>query len=439
MGGRSLQEALTDPAVFRELQEHPETFRFRDEVSLEIAVEDGPYSTVVEDTTSSSGISVRGPMEHVLGILTQSLNFTYTLVRPPDRGFGVELPNGSWNGMIGLVARNQADIGLSCFMMNPGRASVVDFVDTISFMKARILAGKGSPEMNPMGFLYPLSPTLWAALFAMLLAVWAATLVLRSPARGSRWYTRAGHLLYSHFSTLLQQDVGISFVRAVDRLVVGSWMLVAMVIIWAYGCNLVSLLAARNIPQSIQNLQDLVDSDIHILLRPDTALSAYLEHRAEFGAIENRIVHIGFSDYLPTLEDIRRGTHVHITVEMVCSKLMSQDFSKSGRCDFYQSRDAFMANPMSMIVQRGSPLLQAINHRIRRVLAAGLFDYWATYTIPNVTRCSYAPSTITVMEPLTITAVSGMFTVWASGLVLSLVSFCMEILVANAISRLQAD
>lgn len=71
-------------------------------------------------------------------------------------------------------------------------------------------------------------------------------------------------------------DVGISFVRAVDRFVVGSWMLVAMVIIWAYGCNLVSLLAARNIPQSIQNLQDLVDTDIQVLLRPNTALSAYL-------------------------------------------------------------------------------------------------------------------------------------------------------------------
>ncbi|ROT84852.1 olfactory ionotropic receptor IR7 [Penaeus vannamei] len=421
MSGRSLQEALADPDVFKELQEHPETFRFRDEVTLEISVENGPYATVVEDPTSSSGISVRGPMGHVLDVLTQSLNFTYTLLRPPDRGFGVKLPNGSWNGMIGLVARK--------------RASAVAFVDTMSFMKARILAGKGSPEMNPMGFLYPLSPTLWAVLFATLLAVWAATLVLRSPARGSRWYGRALHLLYSHFSTLLQQDVGISFVRAVDRFVVGSWMLVAMVIIWAYGCNLVSLLAARNIPQSIQNLQDLVDTDIQVLLRPNTALSAYLEQRAEFGAFEDRVVHIGFSDYVPTLEDIRRGTHVHITVEMLCSELMSQDFSKSGRCDFYQSRDAFMANPMSMIVQRGSPLLPAINHRIRRVLSAGLFDYWVSNTIPNVTRCSHSPSTITVMEPLTITAVSGMFAVWASGLVLSLIAFCMEILVANALSR----
>ncbi|XP_042876511.1 uncharacterized protein LOC122256113 [Penaeus japonicus] len=140
-------------------------------------------------------------------------------------------------------------------------------------------------------------------------------------------------------------------------------MLVAMVVIWAYGCNLVSLLAARNIPQSIQNLKDLVDTNIKILLRPSTAISAYLEQRAEFGAFEDRLVHIGVSEYVPTLEDIRRGTHVHITIEIVCNKLMSQDFSKSGRCDFYQSRDAFIANPMSMVVQQGSPLLPAINHR----------------------------------------------------------------------------
>lgn len=66
------------------------------------------------------------------------------------------------------------------------------------------------------------------------------------------------------------------FSRGREMMVVGSWMLVAMVVTMGYSSTLVSLLAARNIPQSIQNLQDLVDTDIQVLLRPNTALSAYL-------------------------------------------------------------------------------------------------------------------------------------------------------------------
>ena len=54
-----------------------------------------------------------GVMSKVLEYLQSNLNFSTTVVRPPDGGWGV--PNeetGEWSGMVGMVLRNETDFGL---------------------------------------------------------------------------------------------------------------------------------------------------------------------------------------------------------------------------------------------------------------------------------------------------------------------------------------
>ena len=41
------------------------------------------------------------------------MNFTYTIVQPPDKAWGSPYGNGSWNGMVGMLQREEADIGKS--------------------------------------------------------------------------------------------------------------------------------------------------------------------------------------------------------------------------------------------------------------------------------------------------------------------------------------
>lgn len=69
------------------------------------------------------------------------------------------------------------------------------------------------------------------------------------------------------------------FSRGREMMVVGSWMLVAMVVTMGYSSTLVSLLAARNIPQPINSLRDLVDSDSVVVMKPKTAFTDFFEVR----------------------------------------------------------------------------------------------------------------------------------------------------------------
>ncbi|KAK4313079.1 hypothetical protein Pmani_002250 [Petrolisthes manimaculis] len=64
------------------------------------------------------------------------------------------------------------------FGMSAVRAEAVDFTDPILIDYARILAGKGNPEVDPWGFLLPLTPVVWLAFFSSLLFLLSSVYLL---------------------------------------------------------------------------------------------------------------------------------------------------------------------------------------------------------------------------------------------------------------------
>ena len=41
----------------------------------------------------------------------QVLNFTYDLTQPPDGQWGAIQPDGTWSGLVGMLMREEIDIG----------------------------------------------------------------------------------------------------------------------------------------------------------------------------------------------------------------------------------------------------------------------------------------------------------------------------------------
>ncbi|GIY90910.1 glutamate receptor ionotropic, delta-1 [Caerostris extrusa] len=59
--------------------------------------------------------------------LSKVLAFNFILKQPPDKQWGRKLENGTWNGMIGIVSRGEADLGICLIGINKEREKVVDF------------------------------------------------------------------------------------------------------------------------------------------------------------------------------------------------------------------------------------------------------------------------------------------------------------------------
>ncbi|XP_071526298.1 glutamate receptor U1-like [Panulirus ornatus] len=475
---RSLQELLSNASVVSDMVHNPKTFRFRDGASLVAAVVDWPPHVILKGDTSAGGasstggrrhLSIRGPMANLLTVLTQKLNFTYTLVEPDDRAWGTKLPNGSWTGMLGLVSRQEVDIALGPFGHTESRTEVADFTRSFFFDDRSILARKGVPEIDPWSFVFSLAPMVWLVLLGALLAVWAAMWLLTYEPRASGHRLQVGAILFHHLRVLLHQGeckvlCNVSVVASADMtwtavtgremVVVGGWSLTGMVVTWSYCSNLMSLLAVRHVAQPLHTVRALLDdASITVILEPGTVLTDVLENSKsgelrELGELRQvgRLryqVATTFPEALDTL--VRRGDHVLVSTSLFADLLISHLSSRVlpssrrrkttdnlvCRCDFYKARQTFVTSTYCMIGQKGSPLVPVMSHRIRALVESGLYNHWLASSIPESSSCRHAPSKITVKEPLAIHSVWGMFVVLGAGLQVATLVFILEIILGR--------
>lgn len=53
--------------------------------------------------------------------------FSYTMIPSVDGSWGVAQEDGTFNGMIGMILRGEAELGVSDFFITAGRGRVIDF------------------------------------------------------------------------------------------------------------------------------------------------------------------------------------------------------------------------------------------------------------------------------------------------------------------------
>ena len=54
---------------------------------------------------------LEGSFPDLLNTLATTMNFTYTMAKPPDNKWGGQAPDGTWNGMMNQVVNGKIDFG----------------------------------------------------------------------------------------------------------------------------------------------------------------------------------------------------------------------------------------------------------------------------------------------------------------------------------------
>ncbi|XP_071526290.1 LOW QUALITY PROTEIN: probable glutamate receptor [Panulirus ornatus] len=438
---RPLQEVLEDPGVIFDLWQRPATFRFKDGASLLVSGVSWPphLHVLVRDDGS---LSVAGPVANVLNTVAQSLNFTYRLVTPEDQYWGSKLPNGTWTGMVGQVDRMEVDIALGPFGLTEERSKAVDYTRSFFFDDRSILSAKGLPEIDPWGFLFPFTTLVWAALLAGLVTAWIAAVILGYNGWVSGRATWASELLLQHFQIILRQNITMKLSGVRERLVVGGWLLVAMMVTWSYTGNLVSLLAVRHIPQPIQTIRHLVDDSRVTAIMVSNSIVPDIISKIKTGDLrdlndlkyDDRTKYMVFIDLIEAMDTlVRRGDHAIIATSLSIDGFIAGNFAKTRRCDFYKSRQRFFTTHHCMIGQKGSPVVPAINYRLRGLVEAGLYEYWLRNNVPFSSHCRHSPVKLTVTEPLALNNLWGMLVLLGAGHLLALATLCMELYMAKLV------
>ncbi|XP_047482206.1 glutamate receptor ionotropic, delta-1-like [Penaeus chinensis] len=419
--------------------------RLRKAPSFVVVAEEYRPHVVVETTAPGDPVSVVGPMVNLLSVMAEAMNFTrYSFVRPPDGSWGTKREDGSWTGMVGVVTRKEAQLGLGPFGITPSRNEVIEYTAPILIDYIRIMAGRGRPEVDPWGFLFPLTAGVWAAFLASLLLVTASTFVLS--AATSRALGSGGGSNYEYFGyfrVLLQQDESVVGTPGWRRLVAAAWMIATLVIVRGYAGNLMSLLAVRHIPQPFQSLRAVLeDADTGMIWEANTAYVQYLNsvksgtfYEVLQAGRRGRVKYLRSTE-IPAAVDtwVRNRKDVLLIEDLTARIYMGQDITDTGRCDFYTSRDEFLPLIFAMIGQKNSPLMPVISDKITRLTEGGLYEHWVKRSIPNSTVCAHASSKITVNTSLKLANLWGVFAVLGSGLTIALIVLLLEVCLSLAFS-----
>ncbi|XP_069188817.1 glutamate receptor-like [Procambarus clarkii] len=318
--------------------------KFSHKPTLRVAAEEFPTQRAVEviDRQAPGGhrVSFVGPMSGCIDYIARAVNFSIVYVRASDRAWGAELEDGSWSGMVGMVITEKADIGLGPFGTTLDRSKVVDFSWPIRIDEWRIMGARGRPEVDPWGFVFPLSPLVWAAILTTLLMLPGIVFVLSSccfPYTGiwRKWCTN-----YFRFTlVLLQQEVSVGDDWWWERIVMLVWMMVTLVLTQSYAGNLMALLAVRRIPQPYQSLQDVLDDPSVIMIWQESSmLSQHLQTAKsgifrEVGDLEKvgRLIYLPLRDFPRSVDSlVRSGRHLLVDADINFRSLMAQDVSRTG-------------------------------------------------------------------------------------------------------------
>ena len=99
------------------------------------------------------------------------MNFTYTLIKPPDGQWGTIQPDGTWSGMVNLLANQDIDIAATLFAVTKERSTVVTFTDTISESYHSLFIKNPAETFNLMAYIEPMHWLTWIGLFVLLATV----------------------------------------------------------------------------------------------------------------------------------------------------------------------------------------------------------------------------------------------------------------------------
>ncbi|XP_068216603.1 glutamate receptor 4-like [Palaemon carinicauda] len=396
-----------------------------------------PYTIV---TTNADGtIDISGPMGQVVDMFAQFFDVDYTLVRPPDGLWGAKQPNGSWNGMMGMVHRKEVEFAVGPFTITPERETACDFSRPVHSDNLAILMVRPGLVSDVSGFLKPFTYKVWLLIAASALCM-AMAKVFVNKCEEEIFGHRTKNLIVKIFQRVLQNLVqeGSEWIPVNDggRILVSTWLIATIIFTSLYSGTLTAMLTVPRVVIPIDSLADLVSqNDLPWRLEAGSMMPKFLMESGD--PVRMKVVtHVSgtIPDCWAAREAVARGEFAALCDETSMKKSMSWDFSTTGRCHLYIAKEYVFTNAMmAMAFQVNSSNVEKINQIIGKVMESGLLDMWMGSELTNTSQCLRPPSSDKRdgISALNLEAFYGIFTVLLIGAFIGLLAFIVEQIFKN--------
>ncbi|XP_069995853.1 probable glutamate receptor [Penaeus vannamei] len=363
---------------------------------LKIAAEQWvPWTRVSEENGT---VTVSGPMGNVLEIFASMMKFDYVVVRPPDSLWGARLDNGSWSGMVGMLEREEVEFALGPFTITPQRETVVDFTMAVHNDNKAILTVRPGLQSDVSGFLKPFTLEVWLLFSLSILAI-GTTMRILTATEDRIFGTFTKNLTVKTAAWVIQTltQESSEWIPKYDggRLMVTTWLLASLVFMTSYSGILTAMLTLPRVTIPIDSLEDLVaQDDLPWRLEAGSMATKFLEESEDPVRRKAAAMSSGyFKDCWSSRQAIANGEFAGICDETTMKKAMSWDFSSSGRCHLYITREKVLSSAMMGIAfKRNSSYLADANRIVHIIKHSGILSKWIGDQITNTSQCLRPPS-----------------------------------------------
>ncbi|CAL1599541.1 unnamed protein product [Knipowitschia caucasica] len=384
----------------------------------------------------------------VLDALSKSLGFKYDIYQVSDSKYGSQLPNGSWDGMIGDLINKKADVAVSALTITPERESVVDFTKRYHDYSVGILLRRPVERLDMFSLLAPFEPSVWFCLAASVPLVGVLLFLLNRlhALRNSNSHNAPGQsgtsslqgAIWIVYGAFLQQG-GDGVMNSVAlRIVMGSWWIFTLIVCSSYTANLAAYLTVTRMDQQIRTFQDLSRQlDLDYGTVRDSAVYDYFKHKgtnpleqdtayAELWRTINRNEGQDSSVSSPS-EGIKRVKKTSFAFLWDLSVLEFAALTDDD-CSLTVSGSSSSSKGYGFALQHGSPYRDLFSHRILELQERGDLDVLQQKWWPRSGRCDLSVSAATppAGRSLKLHSFTGVFCILATGLIIACIVAALE-------------
>ncbi|VDN54991.1 unnamed protein product [Dracunculus medinensis] len=201
----------------------------------------------------------------LLKLLSKNLSdFQYEIFISDGNKYGARQDDGSWDGMIGYLLNETADIAVAPLTINQERERVVDFSKPFMTTGISIMIKKPEKqEFSVFSFMQPLSMRIWIFILCSYIGVSTTIFVVSwfSPYENgfldsTRQMTFYNTLWFT-LAAFMQQGTDILPRSFSGRVASSAWWFFTLIIVSSYTANLAAFLTLEKMTPPIESVDDL--------------------------------------------------------------------------------------------------------------------------------------------------------------------------------------
>ncbi|XP_041351117.1 glutamate receptor ionotropic, kainate 4-like [Gigantopelta aegis] len=243
-------------------------------------------------------VSYEGYGVDILNVMAKYLNFTYVITQPEDMQWGL-LVNGTWNGIVGILVRREADLQISSLTVHEDRAMVLHFLQPPVHTQVVDVLYKRLDlyEDNLFTYIRQFKPMVFlcigvsAAVFCLLFVISEcssehSTESARTSGSCRRILLLLDRVAWFTVASAAQRSVSIKTRTTSGNILVASWSLFLIVMTAAYTANLVAELTSKKPRVPFRTLGELVDNNEFTFGLTSSSINKLIFEKTKHGDIK---------------------------------------------------------------------------------------------------------------------------------------------------------